>query len=312
MINLTIKKALFQKKLLLLGYNYKITQYEDFIESIQRIIFNNLKEAYTNDNLEEKMMEVYGQSMPIEYLLKKEGIVLIKKEYMVSMMEEGVLDLYLEIENAKEYSKEIQKEAYMYLLGTSMFINNSVLLNKSKSIRITKCILNNGINLSNEDKEEIENKIKDIFVRAAYLRNQHLLSRKIYNHININDVFIHTVPNKLAKYIDIENIEDISGKNKVEFVFPKNTETYLSVIDDLHSSAMDVLRVSHVKGFRLIKDAIDGIDVAVEAIGLVNKNNSKEILNYLYKEQGNLIMVMRINGKNYNINLLELYGMEDD
>ena len=312
MINLTIKKALFQKKLLLLGYNYKITQYEDFIESIQRIIFNNLKESYINDNLEEKMMEVYGQSMPIEYLLRKEGIVSIKKEYLIEIIEYGLLDLYLEIENAKEYSKEIQKEAYMYLLGTSIFINDAALMNKSKSIRVNKCMLNNGINLSTEDKEEVENEMKNVFVRASYLRNQHLLSRKIYNHININDVFIHTVTNKLAKYIDIENIEDISGKNKVEFVFPKNTETYLSVIDDLHAKAMKVLRVGYIKGYQLIKDAIDGIEEAVEAIGLVNKNNSKEILDYLYKEQENLLIVMRINGKNYNINLLELYGVKDD
>ena len=38
-INLNIKKETFQNKLLEMGYNYTIIEYEKFIETIKRIIY---------------------------------------------------------------------------------------------------------------------------------------------------------------------------------------------------------------------------------------------------------------------------------
>jgi len=150
MINLKIQRQLFQKKLLLLGYNYKIVQYEDFIKSIQRIVINDLK--ISMDNLEEKINEIYGSlDMPSTYFIKKETVLKIKKSYLVKLIEDGLLDLYLEIPKIITYDKTIQKQAYRIVKGKSILINGKPILRDDPSIRINKCIVNNGINLNEED-----------------------------------------------------------------------------------------------------------------------------------------------------------------
>ena len=108
MIKLTIQKNTFEKHLSAYGYNYKIVNYPEFLETIQTIAFYKLSSA---DNLEEIVNEIFSTMPDISFMFDKKNISFIKKEFLFSLIESGQLYLFFEDKN-ETFSQEVIKTAF--------------------------------------------------------------------------------------------------------------------------------------------------------------------------------------------------------
>ena len=156
MIKLTITQPTFEKYLYSYGYNYKIKQFNDFISAIQRMVFKRIKDT---ENLSDTLSEIFLHYPNISVLLDKENIVSIKKDFLISLIEDSQLDLYF-IDKVEKFSNKEMKEAYKLKLMTTQ-TNNSNNLNASytlsniriQDLKAKKCFDMSMINLSQEDKK---------------------------------------------------------------------------------------------------------------------------------------------------------------
>jgi len=284
MISLKIQRQLFQKKLLLLGYSYKITQYEDFIKSIQRIVLNDLKSSM--DNLEEKIKEIYGSlDMPSTYFIKKEDILKIKKSYLVKLIEDGLLDLYLEIPKIRVYDKTIQKQAYRIVKGKSILINGKPILRDAPSIRINKCIINNGIHLNEEDIRHNNHILKRRFIESGYIKQMDSINEELKLHSKLFNINIEYLFLDIHLFVNIENIDELIGDNKVEIIVPEKTRIVLRKIEKVYN---------------------------IHRNNINNMNDYyRELTRRVIEPMFDLEIIYKINDKEYNINLTDLYKKSD-
>jgi len=194
-IRLDVSKTTFTKYIVKAGFNYKILQYEDFIEAIRRNILNTLKAAIMEDNLKEVRLRIFGdEEVSIDIFFNFYIFTKFSLSYLKEIMEEGVLDSYFEEgENNIVFSEEIKEKAYTLntLLNSQTKYTNfdSVLshlnINHKKSsseyIKIMKCINFNNFIVSPDKEQEILENINS-YIKMQQLRNA------LYNYQSVADI----------------------------------------------------------------------------------------------------------------------------
>ena len=170
MISLLVKKNTFERKLNLLGFDYKIRQYDDFIYSIRRRILSEIETAEKEDKLREALDYIFGDYKKVPFMIfyEIELISSIRKEYFIEKIEEGELDLFLKDAKIKEFTKKEQEDAFLlsfinikrnYRRTTSRgLIDEYPFLRYAMTpykVRLIKCIKQNKIELSFIEKEEV-------------------------------------------------------------------------------------------------------------------------------------------------------------
>ena len=158
MIKLNTTQQTFEKYLYSYGYNYKIKQFSDFISSIQRLVFNKIKET---SNLEVICNEIFPTNPNINVFFDKKNINVINKNFLISLVEDSQLDLYFE-EKAERFSQKQMEYAYfLSLLKKQKIFETDELFQKKLNrkdivaIKGRKCFDKNQINLSKSSKERV-------------------------------------------------------------------------------------------------------------------------------------------------------------
>jgi len=176
-IKLNVNKNTFFQYLLELGYNYKIRQYEDFIGKIGKSIQEKVKTALLEDRLDETIEIIFEKDIGILFLSDISKITHIKPSYMVSEIESGIYDLYLE-EDGYVIDDEVKKTYYLrnrlnslklsfpknYLIKTHykmLFQKNNSIDKKIKKIK-NKTLLNITEDEQREYDKEIKREIVEI------------------------------------------------------------------------------------------------------------------------------------------------------
>jgi len=178
MISLNTKRQTFEKNLIVMGYNYKIIQYEQFIDSIRkRIVF----EIKNSKNKKDTLNNIFINHLNVPFLILEDNTLInqISQEYLSKLIEDGELDLYLK-EKVFSFTKEEQKDAYLLTkIGTikNIFSNAAKyrikvapFLSKRKTnyrLKLLKCIILNEIDLDENEKRDViyvfNTKINDFY-----------------------------------------------------------------------------------------------------------------------------------------------------
>ena len=111
-IRLNVKKETFRGYLFKLGYSYQIKQYDDFIKTLGRLITNDIKSSMEDNTLISKICQIFKDKTDILVLQDYSKIENVKEEYLVSLIESGLLDLYLEDKSIK-INEQIQESVYI-------------------------------------------------------------------------------------------------------------------------------------------------------------------------------------------------------
>lgn len=201
LVRINVSQDTFEKNLYLLGYTYKIKQFDDFILSFKKYIN---KELTSNiEKLPEKIEEIFGYDIPSSVLYNLESITHIKKDYLIKIINSRFLK-YMEDKNVK-YSPKVQKLAYMigefrkhgvnnpsyYASEYSFLKSNSIYFNKA-----LKCLENNSYSLSEDEKYNERATIYKILIIDKVFTNYLLpvlfayLTDRNYNQYNLERFFI--------------------------------------------------------------------------------------------------------------------------
>jgi len=151
MINLNNLKQTFEKNILAMDISISIIQYDDFISKIKEITSQEIKEAINQDNLNEALFRIFGNEIPsLVILLSSNYVERIKLSYLKTLIDTGILDLYIE-DKVIEYSDKVKAIAIdMHILKNinfnSLFINLKVpsLYKKDISFMKAKLFLKNN------------------------------------------------------------------------------------------------------------------------------------------------------------------------
>ena len=175
MIRINVTENTFKKTLTKLGFSYKIIQYEDMIKSIKRQTLKLIHNSIQDNNLNEVLTTIFGSfknEMPITILINDADLKYISKDYLISLINDNKLSLFLE-EEQKIYPKYIQENAYRYLKIKEIENKNIetyhilyrmyyklLLENTSQHISLLKCINSDGIYLSKKEEEYLDKELK--------------------------------------------------------------------------------------------------------------------------------------------------------
>ena len=168
MITINITKKTFEKKLVQLGYNYKIKQFENLIDSIRKRIVLEINES---TNKKETLNYIFKSHLNAPFLILEDNslITKISKRYLTELIENSLLDLYFE-EKTIIFTKKEQEDAYILKeLGSLERGNNNISKNKyivknypflssrqtSYQIKLRKCINSKAIILDKIEKYEL-------------------------------------------------------------------------------------------------------------------------------------------------------------
>jgi len=166
MISLKTTKQTFEKKLVLLGFNYKINQYDQFITSLRRRV---IYEIEISKDKKETLNNIFKNHLNVPFLILEDNTLIseISKLYLVELIQNGLLDLYFE-EKSISFSKEEQEHAFLLEeIGTKSgrkrdipryFVNKYPFLiknNNSYKLKLIQCINSNNIKLSDREKEDL-------------------------------------------------------------------------------------------------------------------------------------------------------------
>ena len=200
-IKLNVSRLTFQKYLVELNYSYTILQYEDLILSIKRKVKERIKDYFLDDNLKEGVQTIFGDKhIPILSLGYDEEMTYISSEFLTTLIEEGVLDLFFKDKRKFTPSLALRnmiyvKEKYGYLNVNEVF---PFILRDAYDTTAYKNAEMNGKNgLSYEEELELTEKI-NVFVKK---RVEIAISR--------------TVPSLPIKGLNIEKIKDRINKSEV-------------------------------------------------------------------------------------------------
>ena len=242
MTKLNVTQTTFEKYLYSMGFNYKIKQYDDLISAIQRIVFNKLKNS---EDLEKTISEIFIFIPSMSFLLKKENISAIKKEYLVSLIKDGYLDLFFN-EKEEKFSYSQMKHAYfLYLINKQNSEETSSIyfeLMKAKDLVSMKgkvCFNKNKIDLSSSQKEDISH----IFYNSLFSVYFHSFTNKSGN-VNRFLEDIESIRSFISYFYDLSdeetNILLTKHLSNREFIFEyknifqlHNTHKIFKIIDDL-------------------------------------------------------------------------------
>ena len=180
-ISINVKENTFQKSLVKMGYNLKINQYDDFINSIRRIALRELIDAFKEGSLIKTIDKIFSNNISMSILENKDQITFITDTYLKDLIDNSSLDLYLE--NGKfNFRTDVQENAYRLKLINDIPFNDNfykqdlLIVNKysdfydywgNKHITVLKCINSNGIDLSEVRKEEIKEEIENNLIKTV-------------------------------------------------------------------------------------------------------------------------------------------------
>ena len=192
-INLEVKKETFMNYLVKLGFKYKIKQYDDFIESVQRKVFSDLKNSMKEDNLFEVAFSIFGTfNININIFKNHKMINSISSKYFREKIEDGSFELYFEETKNKFSSEETQEKAYYYILTKDIHLNNKKLFDTNEkllSIAVKNCLVKNSFSLSLEKKNSIKNNVQNKILRDIAYGNtfwkKYLSIDKIFNRLDL-------------------------------------------------------------------------------------------------------------------------------
>jgi len=225
-IKLNVNKNTFVQYLLELGYNYKIKQYEDFIGKIGKSIQEKVKAAILEDRLDETINIIFEKEVGVGFISNWKKTTYVKPSYMVSEIESGVYDLYLE-ENGYIIDNEVKKAYYIKdringLIASPMkdilinsvykglFKKNTTMDKKIKRISDKKLL-----EIGYEEKEEYDKEIKKYIVgnkNAYYSADIFEIKEDSFNYgtkLKINF-------NKIESYFENDILGKIDFKKRVE------------------------------------------------------------------------------------------------
>ena len=313
-ILINVKEQTFQKTLIKMGYNYKIHQYDDFIKAMQRMVLKELTEAFNESKLTKIIYKIFNQDIPMSILENKEKIEFISKDFLKSLIDSGKLDIFLE-EKVAKFRHDVQKNAYrLQVINKINFFNKSVKNNLiiendyfsfyhrdgTRYITTLNCINSKGIDLTNEEKEIIENEIN---IKLA----QVMLNKIDFDILGIADEITYFFPNKNTLHLDIQDyirdtLLDIKFLDKnVNFgkVILNKTGVYVNRIFASLPSYKNGDILKDVKDFRKDKEKVKD---------RVEFNYFKKIkeLSKLVKFEDDLLFSYSILSKTYDVSFQDL------
>ena len=243
LIKLNVTETTFKKYLIYSGYNYSIKQFDDMITSIKRNIILKVKNAITNNNLDDIATYIFDKDISLFILSNPEKIDTISNRYFKQIIENSELDLFLE-ERQLRFSEEIQKRAYFLTLVNNLKNKDKFIMDKvlrkynflesaDKRNRVFNCIRNKGILLSEHIKSEIrselkenikENILKDSLSISTGLRKE-IFTSLFYSSpsFNISSEFSSFVEEKFL--LDFDIFSDNIGRINITTNF-KRINTY--------------------------------------------------------------------------------------
>ena len=240
-IRLAITKNTFQRYILMLGYSDNISQFNDFIKAIRRLVLEDISKSFKNNTLEDRLSFIFKD---IEYpsillLVNEKSINKISSEYLKEVLENTSLKKYLS-EKEVVFTKEQKIIAYKLSIVSQINFENlearerflfKIDLEHNKTNKYIKAInyLNSyRNNLDINIKDEIEDNILlsyKIFIlteRNLFKKGSSSLSRmKLanFNYMSISE-------NKIKEYIarNILTDEIIYSIPTIEIKYIENTE----------------------------------------------------------------------------------------
>ena len=195
-MKLSVTQKTFESYLLNIGYNYKIVQYETFIQTIRTIILREIKEHTLSNSLINYLEFTFSNIPSLKALEDNSFIDNINSSYIKNIIESGILDLHFK-EVTKEYSKEIQIQAYKLKLINEMDKDKRELILSffkfSKSVN--HCFIKEQFTLTDKEIENISTFLKP--------KNKKELEIMVYKSIEIlgNEADLN--------FIDISNITNL-------------------------------------------------------------------------------------------------------
>ena len=284
-IKLTIKRQTFENNLFEMEYNYKITQYDDFINSLQRILKRDVSRAMTNTT---EFDNIFGKDIvDIPLLIIRENFIFtwINSGYLSYLIENGELDLFFTEKKEKFFNKDIQVRSYRQHLLSKVETSNH-LKKKFKKVfesfskgqeayknkRITSCLAFNKIDLSEEEKREIEKDL-DIKIRIVSINeDKNILSSLSIINKRINFLEDDWSEEELSSAI-FKFSPNINFKNNDDF-------TKFEIILNLTKKEKTDISKLYIE-FKILSSSDNlGVDIAKkEILKFINKeNNSLEYL----------------------------------
>ena len=253
MIKLNITKASFRKKLLLLGYDYNISNYENFIESIQQRVKRLLINSFPNDDFEDTISLIFGDNYVVDAISLKnhKNIQKISDKYLITLIEEGILDLYFSKSKNKEFSLRVMNLAYNIretkditfkkdsFYAKQRLLKDSWIYEKGSSYYTAlKCLKKDKIELSDIRETSLDaNIIHNVYMELKYQYNIEFDSL-------LGDLKSLDFSNELHKEYDfnklykINGISDIQKENYIEITYNEELKIQL----DKYNKIIDIIK----------------------------------------------------------------------
>ena len=240
MISLKVKKETFEKYLIDFQIHSSIKQYDDFIESIQRIVQKDLNEALKNDNLEKLVEKIFSNKENTNILMfsDKKEITRIRKDYLRNVLDDGKLDIYLEYKNTI-FTEDVEKDAYLLRKTEKLsrekrsFIFDKYNWMTTKSKRFVKAsaflIEKQEFTLSLKDREDLNKEIIKNHKKHMSLNYSYALSQTVTNIRVIYQYDMYDF-NKLSEFIiEKANINEEDYFNKDLEMIGKLTDSHFKI-----------------------------------------------------------------------------------
>jgi len=321
LININAKKATFLKYMTQMGFTYKITQFELFIETIKKTIQRELLISLQENTLIEDSQYILGEEANIGLLQDFSLIYKVNEEYIVKIINEGILDFYLEDKKIKEFSKDIQKKAYTLSILKDLSKNNIInrtLLRRNfndisnrfnkENLQATECLNSNGINLTDLEKLEIYDSINrsHIKIKLQSLGNSYKLGIDLIS-LTISKKSKH---NKVYSFLidELSNVDFLKKETSdIEIKVEKRSEIYQrkSTIDIKNNPELTLIYDNSRKIFNVF-----GLDSAIECIYNIKNDMFEEQKDKGYYNQHNTLF-KNLKELETTIKNIEIPNLED-
>jgi len=295
-IKLNVNKNTFIQYLLELGYNYKIRQYEELIENIGKKIQKSIIDALNESKIDEVFNTIFEKDTGLLFLSDFKKIKHIKPAYIVSEIESGIYDLYLE-ENGFLIDENVKKGFYIKnrLLGLEKSEIKNILINhyhdlftKNNSIdkKMKRVSDKSLLEILDEEKENYDKEIKEIVLSANNrYGTEYTFPLKEYSFNNGTKLKInHELIESYFKEQLIEVI-DLDKKLNSRWTINQDKEEENKKIREYLNKKMSNIRDDDKEGFQnlfgFIYDSNYNIKSYVRSIVSYMENNSINRI-YLY------------------------------
>ena len=271
-IRLDTEKQTFNENLIKMGYNYKIVQYENLIDSIRKRIVLEIKESLKSSKLKITIKKIFKKDIS---LLILEDITLITKiniTYLKELIEQGELNLYLK-EEYKDYCEDTQKEAYLVKkinrIKLKDYFKKEIQNKYKKELTIKgngrnivkKCINSESINISKEEKIKINNEInsyiKKLIIKDSRFKIEDIDTvigflnlDKIYN--SLEDYLLDNILIDLSIEDDIFPVLQVQASKEASLKY-KEIDRHLSIINIISTSTKEETFLNIIELFNNIE-----------------------------------------------------------